>query len=174
MRKFLIVVDMQQDFTYGALRNEEAVKIIPNVVEKVKNFDGAVWFTMDTHQKNYLETQEGKNLPVEHCIINTDGWKIIDELLDVKTEDMKVFQKLTFGSVDLAAALKAENEKEQIDEIELVGVCTDICVISNALLIKANLPEVKLAVDSSCCAGVTAESHNTALNAMKACQIEVK
>jgi nicotinamidase-related amidase len=174
MGKFLIVVDMQQDFTYGALRNEEAVKIIPNVVKKVKNFDGKVWFTMDTHGTDYLKTQEGKNLPVKHCIVNTDGWKIIDELLEVKTDEMRVFQKGTFGSVDLAAALKAENEKEQIDEIELVGVCTDICVISNAMLIKANLPEVKLSVDSSCCAGVTVESHNTALNAMKSCQIEVK
>lgn len=175
MRKYLIVIDMQNDFTYGALRNEETIKIIPAVLDKVNAFDGKVVFTRDTHYDDYLETQEGKLLPVPHCKIDTEGWQLIDGLNKIQADkNYKVFDKITFGSTELAKYLAEENEKSPIDEIELVGVCTDICVISNAMLIKAHLPNIKLVVDSKCCAGVTVDSHNTALKAMEACQIIIK
>ena len=142
--------------------------IVPNVVEKVKNYEGTVIFTRDTHFSDYMDTQEGKNLPVKHCIKDTMGWEICNEL---KPYANKVIDKITFGSVDLPDVIKAYGE--QIEEIELCGLCTDICVISNAMILKATFPEVKIVVDSNCCAGVTAESHQTALNAMKAVQIDV-
>ena len=163
--KYLIVVDMQVDFITGSLGSKLAEAIVPNVVEKVKNFDGPVIFTRDTHFADYMNTQEGKNLPVEHCIKDTDGWQICDELKPYVNE---VVDKITFGSIDLPQMIT------DADEIELCGLCTDICVISNAMILKATFPEVKITVDSSCCAGVSAESHNTALDAMKAVQIEVK
>ena len=167
--KYLIVVDMQNDFTTGSLGSPYAAAIIPNVVEKVKSFDGTVIFTRDTHSEDYLQTQEGRNLPVIHCVKDTAGWQICDELLPfVKT----VVDKPTFGSTALAHLLSSS--KEPLEDIELCGLCTDICVISNAMILKAAFPEVKISVDASCCAGVTEESHNTALNAMKAVQIEVK
>ena len=166
--KILIVVDMQVDFITGSLGSESAKAIVPNVVNKIKNFDGKVLFTRDTHGANYLNTQEGRKLPVEHCIKNTEGWQICDELKPYVT---KVIDKETFGSVDLPQSIKKLGE--EIDEIEICGLCTDICVISNAMILKAAFPEVKISVDSSCCAGVTPESHNTALEAMKAVQIEI-
>lgn len=167
--KYLIVVDMQNDFTTGSLGSPHAAAIIPNVVEKVKSFDGRVIFTRDTHGEDYMQTQEGRNLPVIHCIKDTPGWQICDELLPfAKT----VVDKPTFGSTALAHLLASS--AESMEEIELCGLCTDICVISNAMILKAAFPEVKMTVDASCCAGVTVESHNTALNAMKAVQIEVK
>ena len=167
--KYLIVVDMQNDFISGSLGSELAKAIVPNVVQKVKNFDGKTIFTRDTHFADYMQTQEGKNLPVEHCIKDTKGWQICDELKPYVND---VVDKITFGSVDLPKILSDYNEK--IEEIELCGLCTDICVISNAMILKATFPEVKISVDSNCCAGVSVESHNTALNAMKAVQIEVK
>ncbi len=167
--KYLIVVDMQVDFISGSLGSEDAKAIVSNVVDKVKNFDGRVIFTRDTHLENYMETQEGKNLPVMHCIKDTEGWQICDEL---KPYAENIMDKITFGCIDLPNYIK--NQNDTIDEIELCGLCTDICVISNAMVLKAALPEVKICVDSSCCAGVTKESHNTALNAMKAVQIEIK
>ena len=166
--KILIVVDMQVDFITGSLGSESAKAIVPNVVSKIKNFDGKVLFTRDTHGENYLNTQEGRKLPVAHCIKNTEGWQICDELKPYVTE---VIDKETFGSMDLPQTIKKFDE--EIDEIEICGLCTDICVISNAMILKAAFPEVKLTVDSSCCAGVTLESHNTALEAMKAVQIEI-
>ena len=166
--KFLIVVDMQVDFITGSLGSKLAEAIVPNVVEKVKNYDGTVIFTRDTHFADYLSTQEGSKLPVEHCIKDTAGWEICDEL---KPYVMKVIDKITFGSVKLPDIIKAYGE--EIEEIELCGLCTDICVISNAMILKAAFPEVKIKVDSNCCAGVSVESHNTALNAMKSVQIEV-
>lgn len=171
MQNILIVVDMQNDFIDGALGTKEAVVIVPKVEEKIRNFDGTVFFTRDTHETYYLETQEGKNLPVPHCIRGTEGWQIRKEL-DVlrKTEPI---DKETFGSTDLAGELVALNEDEEIESITLVGLCTDICVISNALLIKASLPEVPICVDATCCAGVTPESHENALKAMEACQIRI-
>lgn len=167
--KYLIVVDMQNDFITGSLGSDLASAIVPDVVKKVKDYDGRTIFTKDTHSANYLKTQEGKKLPVEHCIKDTDGWQICDEL---KPYADKVIDKVTFGSVDLPQIIK--DYGEDIDEIELCGLCTDICVISNAMILKAAFPEVKISVDSKCCAGVTKESHNTALAAMKAVQIEVK
>ena len=167
--KYLIVVDMQNDFITGTLRSELAKEIVPNVVEKVKSFDGKVIFTRDTHYAEYMQTQEGKNLPIKHCIKDTDGWQICDELKPYVSE---VVDKITFGSINLPKIL--EDYNEEIEKIELCGLCTDICVISNAVILKAAFPEVKIEVDSNCCAGVSVESHNTALNAMKAVQIAVK
>lgn len=170
--KFLLVVDMQNDFIYGTLGTKEAKEIVPAVVNKVNNFDGTVIFTRDSHQENYLKTQEGKYLPVEHCIVNSDGWQFIEELEAIKQKDgWAEYEKSTFGCVDLAADLIAEHMKKPIESIELIGVCTDICVISNALLLKAYLPEVPVFVDTSCCAGVTPEKHQAAIETMKSCQI---
>lgn len=163
----LVVVDMQKDFIDGTLGTNEAIAIVPNVVKKIEEYRSngdQIIFTRDTHQKNYLETQEGRNLPVEHCIEGTEGWQIAKELV-VKDEDL-VINKVTFGHVWDKDVIKGS-------EIELVGLCTDICVISNALGIKAVLPETPICVDASCCAGVTPQSHKNALEAMKMCQIKV-
>lgn len=166
--KYLIVVDMQKDFITGSLGSKLAEKIVPDVVEKVKNFSGKVIFTQDTHFADYLKTQEGKKLPIQHCIKDTDGWQICDELKPYVND---VVDKITFGSVDLPKILK--DYGEEIEEIELCGLCTDICVISNAMILKASFPETKIIVDGKCCAGVSVESHKTALEAMKAVQIEI-
>lgn len=166
--KYLIVVDMQNDFTTGSLGSAHAAAIIPNVVAKVNAFPGKVIFTRDTHGDNYLQTQEGKKLPVVHCVKDSEGWQICDEL---KPYVEQVVDKITFGSVMLPHILSKQGE--HIEEIELCGLCTDICVISNAMILKAAFPEVKITVDANCCAGVTMESHVTALNAMKAVQIDV-
>ena len=166
--KYLIVVDMQKDFITGSLGSELAEKIVPDVVEKVKKFAGKVIFTRDTHFVDYMQTQEGKKLPVQHCIKDTDGWQICDEL---KSYVNDVVDKITFGSVDLPGILK--DYGDEIDEIELCGLCTDICVISNAMILKASFPETKIIVDGKCCAGVSIESHKTALEAMRAVQIEI-
>lgn len=167
--KYLIVVDMQNDFTTGSLGSAHAAAIISNVVEKVKAFPGKVIFTRDTHGDNYLQTQEGKKLPVVHCVKDSAGWQICNELMPYVDQ---VVDKITFGSIALPHILSKQGEP--IEEIELCGLCTDICVISNAMILKAAFPEVKIKVDASCCAGVTMESHHTALNAMRAVQIEVK
>ena len=171
MNNYLIVVDMQNDFIDGTLGTTEAAAIVPAVKVKIKNFDGKIVFTRDTHFADYLNTQEGANLPVEHCIKDSDGWQIRAEL-DALRKTPAV-DKITFGSVELGEMLKAENEKQPIDSITLIGLCTDICVISNAMIIKAFLPEIPLVVDAACCAGVTPESHSNALNAMKMCQIKI-
>lgn len=160
---------MQTDFITGTLGSKLAQAIVPDVVGKVKNYDGKVIFTRDTHSENYLTTQEGKKLPVEHCIKNTYGWEICDEL---KPYADKVIDKITFGSIELPDIIKGYGE--EIEKIELCGLCTDICVISNAMLLKAAFPEVEITVDSKCCAGVTEESHNNALEAMKAVQINIR
>ncbi len=175
MRKVLIVVDMQNDFVTGALRNEEAIAIVPNVVKKVKEErakDTDIIFTRDTHKEDYMNTEEGRNLPVPHCIYKTEGWEIIDELKEL-ADDSIVVDKVTFGSRDLGQMLLDKDMEKRITELELIGICTDICVISNALLAKAFLPNIPISVDKSCCAGVTIESHNTALEAMKACHIKI-
>ena len=172
MRKLLIVVDMQNDFTYGALRNEEAILIIPAVRKKIKDFDGDVIYTLDTHPPDYLNTQEGMKLPVVHCVKGTNGHELVDELKDL-SDSALVLEKDTFGSVRLGEILRKNHASEPYCEITLIGICTDICVISNAMIVKASLPEVSVKVDSSCCAGVTPTSHNVALEAMKACQIEI-
>lgn len=171
--KFLIVVDMQNDFIDGALGTKEAVAILPAVKSKIENFEGKVIFTRDTHEEDYLSTQEGRNLPVEHCIKDTEGWQINPELDALRKED--AIDKPSFGSVALGQYLKAyDTYEEKIESITLIGICTDICVISNAMIIKAFLPETPVAVDASCCAGVTPESHENALNAMAVCQIKIE
>lgn len=172
MQKILVVVDMQNDFIDGSLGTKEAVEIVPSVKEKIENFDGKVIFTRDTHFDNYLETQEGTLLPVKHCIKDTVGWQIRPELDALRLSE--AVDKPTFGSVMLGKELVEENEKEPIESVTFIGLCTDICVISNALLIKAFLPEVPIIVDAKCCAGVTPDSHKNALNAMKACQIKIE
>ena len=181
--KILIVVDMQNDFITGSLGTEEARAIVPNVKKKVEeavaNGDYIV-YTRDTHPIRYLKTKEGEKLPVEHCIEGTDGWQIPDELMPPKDyENCRFHDKYTFGSVKLPAELfkdlQAEFITKQITEIELIGVCTDICVVSNALLMKANYFEMTdISVDSTCCAGVTPESHEAALKVMEMCHINVK
>ena len=170
--KVLVVVDMQNDIIDRALGTKEAVGIVDNVAKKIAEFDGKVIYTKDTHLENYLQTQEGKNLPVEHCIRGSEGWQL-SSALPVKADDL-VIEKPTFGSTELGEYLKKTAADVDIEEIEIVGLCTDICVISNALLIKAFLPEVKISVDPSCCAGVTPESHKNALEAMKMCQIKIE
>ena len=172
MQDILIVVDMQNDFISGALGTAEAQAIVPKVVEKVKGFTGRVIFTRDTHFENYLSTQEGRNLPVPHCIKGSDGWQICAELAPLCTEPP--VDKPTFGSYTLAELLATANIREPIGCITLVGLCTDICVIANAMVIKAFLPEVTVKVDAACCAGVTPESHKTALDAMRPCQIVIE
>ena len=174
MKDYLIVVDMQKDFVDGALGTKEAVAIVPAVKRRVEAALAAgetVIVTRDTHEENYLETQEGRNLPVRQYIRGTEGWQIIPELREYAET---VIDKPTFGSEKLGALLKEMDEKEKTGRITLVGLCTDICVISNALLVKAFLPEVPVVVDPACCAGVTPESHENALGAMKACQIAVE
>ena len=183
--KILIVIDMQNDFITGALGTAEAVRIVDNVAAEIAAFKKAgdpVLFTRDTHQANYLETQEGKNLPVPHCIQGTKGWQITEKL---DTTGCEIIDKPSFGSTKLAAAVSAtvrkyEAEHKQSDtkmsapdEIVLIGLCTDICVISNAMILKASFPETEISVISRACAGVTPQSHETALQAMQTCQIKI-
>lgn len=172
MRKILIVIDMQNDFIDGALGTAEAVGIVEAVKEKIRSYPAAdVIATMDTHFENYMQTQEGKYLPVPHCIRQTGGWEIRPDIVELLKE-ARIYEKPTFGSTQLAADMKALSEKEEI-ELELIGLCTDICVVSNALLLKAAMPEVKISVDASCCAGVTPQKHAAALETMRSCQIQV-
>ena len=168
MSKILIVVDMQNDFIDGALGSAEAVKIVPYVKRTIEQFEGKVFFTRDTHAENYMNTQEGKNLPVPHCIKDTHGWQIRAELDALRITEP--IDKLTFGSKDILEVLKGEGN---IESITFLGLCTDICVISNVLLVKAFFPEIPLIVDAKGCAGVTPESHQNALQAMKVCQVKV-
>ena len=172
MRKILVVVDMQNDFIDGALGTAEAVAIVENVKTRIREYDPAdVFVTMDTHAPNYLETQEGRNLPVEHCIKGTKGWQIRSDIAAL-LPDWHIYEKPTFGSVALAKDIAEIAAKEDI-EIEVLGLCTDICVVSNALMLKAYMPEVQISIDPSCCAGVTPESHEAALKTMQMCQIKV-
>ena len=176
--KALLVIDMQNDFVTGALANTEAQKIASAIAAKVKKCEAEgvpVFFTRDTHDEDYLKSQEGKLLPVPHCKVGTDGWQVVPELVDFVKEGQEgnVFDKPTFGSMYLPTWLHEKlNGTPSI--IELCGVCTDICVISNAMILKAAFPETEIVVDGKICAGVTPESHQTALDAMKSCQINVK
>lgn len=174
MKKVLVVIDMQNDFIDGALGTKEAQGIVENVVSKIKGYEGeTVFATRDTHKENYMETSEGKHLPVPHCIMGTKGWEIRDEIAKALNKaGAEIIDKPTFGSEMLAECLYALSQKEELT-IELVGLCTDICVVSNALLLKAKMPEAVIKADSSCCAGVTPESHEAALLTMKMCQIEI-
>jgi nicotinamidase-related amidase len=173
--KLLIVVDMQNDFLFDALKNKVGAALIPQMQDKIREYmeDGyEVVFTRDTHAYNYMETEEGKNLPVPHCIKGTHGWEIVDSLKEFVTEDTKVFDKVTFGSDGIYKYLETYGHK--FDEIELIGVCTDICVISNALILKSLLPEIDVYVYDDLCAGLSPEAHEAALTVMKDCQIIVK
>lgn len=167
MKKTLIVIDMQNDFIDGALGTKEAQAIVPNVKKKIEEYKARgdnVIFTRDTHYEDYLESNEGKHLPVKHCIKDTFGWEISEEL---DAEGCPCINKETFGFIHWGML------GEDIKDIELVGLCTDICVVSNALILKATYPEINITVDASCCAGVTPESHKAALITMKMCQINV-
>lgn len=172
MRKILLIIDMQNDFIDGSLGTNEAVKIVNNVINKIKKYPSEnVFATKDTHEENYLATREGMHLPVEHCIRGTDGWDINSEIKKLITAS-NIFEKGTFGSVKLVEKIREIAATEDIS-IEIVGLCTDICVVSNALLIKAYLPEIDITVDSSCCAGVTPTKHEASLETMRSCQINV-
>jgi len=173
--KVLIIVDMQKDFIDGALGTKEAAAIVANVVSRVENSkDELILFTQDTHGEDYLSTPEGKKLPVVHCVEGTDGWKINESILNAwqgnkNTEN--IFKKSVFGSIELVEFLK--KRANEISEIEILGLCTDICVVSNAIMIKNALPEIEINVNEKCCAGVTPQSHREALNVMKMCQINI-
>ncbi|MFI3170014.1 MAG: cysteine hydrolase [Faecalibacterium sp.] len=174
MKQFLIVVDMQVDFIDGSLGTAEAVAILPKVAQAIADFDGTVLFTRDTHFENYLATQEGAKLPVPHCIKGTAGHAIHPSLAQfIPQSDALICDKLTFGAKELPAMIDAQNPKGEALSFTLIGLCTDICVISNALLLKAFYPEAKVCVDASCCAGVTPATHENALRAMQMCQIEI-
>ena len=173
MRKILIVVDMQNDFINGSLGTVEAEAIIPNVVAKIATYSKEdIIATRDTHGDDYLQTQEGAYLPVEHCIKGSIGWEIQPEIAEA-LGDVTVVDKPTFGSNELVAVIEKMHTEGELT-VELVGLCTDICVVTNALLLKTALPETKVVVDSACCAGVTPESHNAALTTMTMCQVSVE
>lgn len=174
MTKALIVVDMQNDFVDGSLGTPEAAAIVQKVIEKVIGFDGIILHTLDTHHKDYLSTQEGRKLPVEHCIYGTPGWEL-NESVGVALERRKStgFCKNTFGCIGLIEYIEEHRGGVPFDSVTFIGLCTDICVISNALLYKAYYPQSEIIVDASCCAGVTPETHKAALDVMKMCQIEV-
>ena len=167
--KTLIVIDMQNDFVTGVLGSKEAVAVLPNVKKKIDAYIAAgdeVIFTRDTHEENYLETNEGRHLPVPHCRRGTDGWQVVKE---IDCPDCEHIDKPTFGYTRWAEQFKDSSSSK----IEIIGVCTDICVISNALMLKAFFPEIEITVDASCCAGVTPDKHRSAMEVMKSCQIEV-
>lgn len=175
-KNVLIVVDMQNDFVDGALGSMTAVSIVPNVVNKIKSYakeDDIIIVTRDTHNKDYLFTEEGKNLPVEHCIEGTGGHELNKNVLDSLNEDAIIIDKPTFGALELGAKLRQLSILYDIENIELVGLCTDICVISNAVIAKSALPNAHIKVDASCCSGVTPESHNRALDSMQTLQVEI-
>lgn len=172
MQDVLVVVDMQNDFIDGALGTKEAEAIVPHVKEKIRSFEGTVLFTRDTHTEDYMNTQEGRNLPVPHCIKGTKGWEIREELDALRKT--AAIDKGTFGSSVLPEKLLELQKKEEIRQITFVGLCTDICVISNVMLTKAFLPEVEIHVDAACCAGVSPQTHQNALEAMKVCQVKVE
>ena len=173
MKRFLVVVDMQKDFVDGALGSGDAVAIVPSVVEKIKSFDGEIFVTLDTHFDNYPETAEGRKLPVLHCIKGTDGWQLDKNVASALAErEYTAVEKPTFGSLELPRLIEASADGDDFS-IEIIGLCTDICVVSNALVLKANFPEIPISVDSACCAGVTPQAHEAALATMRSCQIDV-
>lgn len=173
MKKILIVVDMQNDFVDGSLGTKEAAGIVDSVAAKIQSFKGEIIATLDTHQHNYLETAEGKKLPVPHCIRMTNGWLLNEKVLAaLSKKEYRLIEKNTFGSTELVEEIRRIKGDGEI-EIEFVGLCTDICVVSNVLLLKAYFPETTMRVDAGCCAGVTPETHRAALETMKMCQIEI-
>ncbi|MBR3901548.1 MAG: cysteine hydrolase [Ruminococcus sp.] len=173
MKHLLVVVDIQKDFVDGALGTAEAVAIVENAANKIREFDGEIFVTYDTHFENYMETAEGAKLPVPHCIKGTEGWELNADIADALADKKyTAVEKTTFGSTELPELVKKAVGDEDFD-ITLIGLCTDICVVSNALILKANFPEKEVYVDAACCAGVTVDTHNAALTTMKMCQINV-
>jgi len=173
MKKVLIAVDLQKDFVDGALGSPEAVAIVPAASAKIKNFDGIIFVTLDTHSDDYLSTAEGKKLPVPHCIKGTDGWQLNSDIAAaLEGKNYTVIEKNTFGAVNLPEKIK-EAVGDDDFSLEIIGLCTDICVVSNALIVKAAFPEAEISVDSACCAGVTPAKHEAALETMRSCQIDV-
>ena len=174
MKDYLIVVDIQNDLVDGALGTGEAQAMIDAAAKRIRDFSGKVFVTMDTHFENYMDTREGKKLPVPHCIKGTDGWQLNDRIREaLYGKDFDVVEKHTFGSTELPKLIRSDAGDDEVS-IELIGLCTDICVVSNALILKANFCESEVSVDASCCAGVTPETHRAALETMKMCQINVK
>jgi nicotinamidase-related amidase len=175
MKKFLIVVDMQKDFIDGSLGTVEAQAIVPRVKLRIMTADPdeLIFFTQDTHYDDYLDTPEGKKLPIEHCVLGTNGWQVPEELTEAVPYTATMIPKNTFGSLELMEEIFDLVGIDEEMEIELCGLCTDICVVSNALLAKAYFPDAKIIVNSQLCAGVTPEAHEAALITMKACQIDV-
>lgn len=172
MQKLLIVVDMQKDFVDGALGSREAVGIIDKVVRKIEAFDGDIIATYDTHGADYMDTREGRYLPVPHCIRGTEGWELDAQVkAALEKRGFRAVYKPTFGSVELVELVRGYDVEEL--EIQLIGLCTDICVVSNAMLLKANFPEINISVDAACCAGVTPKKHAAALETMRSCQIDI-
>ena len=172
MKKVLIVIDMQNDFITGALGTPEAVAIVDNVKNKIKQYDAAdIFFTRDTHEENYLSTLEGQNLPIPHCIRGSEGWQIHPEIAELLIGATRI-DKPAFGSVELGQLLSVINRREPL-EIEIVGLCTDICVLANAMILSSFMPNVPITVDSSCCAGASPESHDRALESLRSCMINV-
>ena len=173
MKNILVVVDMQNDFIDGALGSAEALAIVPAAVQYIRDFDGDIFVTLDTHFENYLNTAEGKKLPVPHCIKDSTGWELNKDIAAaLEGKNYALVEKPTFGSVlfpDLIADAAADDDFR----IDIIGLCTDICVVSNTLLLKANFPEVPIAVIESCCAGVTPQKHDAAIETMKSCQIDI-
>ena len=173
MKNFLIVVDMQKDFVDGALGTPEAVAIVPAVCEKIRTFDGDIFVTYDTHTADYLSTAEGQKLPVTHCVKDTPGWQLDTTVAAALAEKpYSTVEKPTFGSTALPSFVAAAAGDEDFT-VTLIVLCTDICVVSNALLLKAHFPERAISVVAACCAGVTPESHTAALQTMRMCQIDV-
>ena len=173
MKKFLIVVDMQNDFIDGALGSKEACAIVPAAAEKIAGFDGEIFATYDTHFDDYMDTAEGQKLPVPHCIKGTEGWQLNKDIsAALKSRKFTPVEKYTFGSVKLPELIRKAAGSDEFS-IEFIGLCTDICVVSNALLLKASFPEVPIAVDEKCCAGVTPEKHAAAIETMRSCQIDI-
>ena len=176
MRNILIVVDMQKDFVTGALASAEAQAILPEVKAKISEYDRTgkeIIFTRDTHGEDYMQTNEGKHLPVPHCIKGTDGWQICSELTDGITSEYKTVDKPTFGFLGWKDVLASGTADGSDLDIEMIGVCTDICVVSNALILKAMYPEAAVRVEAGCCAGVTPEAHAAALATMRSCQVDI-
>ena len=174
-QKYLLVVDVQNDFVTGSLGSPEAQAVLENICNKVETFDGVVLFTRDTHKEDYLNTQEGKYLPVEHCIEGTYGWELVDRLKNyARLNESVIYNKPSFGNIYMGSDIKSLFKLNSIESIEIIGLDTDICVISNALILKTEVPELPVYLDSSCCAGSTRERHEAAIEIMKSCQIIVK
>ncbi len=172
---YLIIVDVQKDFVDGALGTKEAQAMLPALLQKAETFSGEIIVTLDTHFENYMETAEGKSLPVPHCIKGTEGWRLTPALEEMaRGKNWKTYEKPTFGSAAMMEDFKTLHAAGRVDSVELVGLCTDICVVSNALLLKAAMPEVPICVDARCCAGVSPETHEAALAVMQCCQIQIR